>query len=274
MKNILAATDFSRASRNALNYAAEFAKKNKAKLILFHSYLPPVIVSDVPVIIPFEELEKKAMKALHRIAKSLSLKYGRFLEIEMVCKYGLPLDAIKSFSKERKIDFIVMGMQGAGLIEERLVGSTATELISESKIPVITVGKRIKYKPLKKIVFASDLNEINDKNILNPLKEISELFKSHIYILNVIKDDKTLPTISEAVAGIKLENVLKGYKHSFCSVENKNVADGINAFIKKNKMDLVVMMPRKHSFFKSLFKERETKKVAFHTTVPMLTLQD
>jgi nucleotide-binding universal stress UspA family protein len=274
MKTLLAATDFSRASRNAINYAAELAKKSKAKLVLFHAYLPPIIISDVPVIIPFEQLEKKAMQALRRISNSLSLKHGRFLQIELVCKYGLPLDAIESFSKERKVDLIVMGMQGAGLIEERLVGSTATKLIAESKIPVITVGKKVKYRPLKKIAFASDLNVVSNKNVLNPLKEIADLYKSHIYILNVIKDDKKLPSISEAVAGLKLENTLKEYKHSFCSIVNKNVADGINDFIKKNNMDLVVMIPRKHSIFKSFFKERETKKVAFHTAVPMLTLQD
>lgn len=33
MKIILAPTDFSKTARNAINYAAEIAKRNKAKLV-------------------------------------------------------------------------------------------------------------------------------------------------------------------------------------------------------------------------------------------------
>ena len=51
-KTILAPTDFSDAATNAIHYAAELAKSTQAKLVLFHTYYAPHLITDVTVVVP------------------------------------------------------------------------------------------------------------------------------------------------------------------------------------------------------------------------------
>jgi nucleotide-binding universal stress UspA family protein len=53
---------------------------------------------------------------------------------------------------------------------------------------------------------------------------------------------------------------------------NKNVESGIDAFAEKNKIDLLVVLPRKKGLFESLFGKSESKSLIFHTKVPLLAL--
>jgi len=275
METILAPTDFSKASKNAINYAAQLAKINKAGLILLHAYLPPVMVSDVPVMIPFaDEIEKKGLKKLKIMAANLRAKYGKALKIEVICKYGSPAPCIMDIAKEKKCKLIVMGLQGTGFIEERITGSTTTDLIKKSEVPVLSIGDKIKYKKIKRIVFATDFLQLKKAEILNPLKEMAATFKSHIYILHVTPENLAIPTITEAVQGIKLDRALEGSDHSFHNCINNKVSEGINEFVKTFKIDMVVMISRNHSILHSIFNKRETKAVAFQSTIPLLTFQE
>jgi nucleotide-binding universal stress UspA family protein len=274
MKTILAPTDFSKVSKNAVDYAAEIAKRTKATLILFHAYLPPVMVSDVPTMIPLtNDLEKKGLRALRRIATNLNLKHGKMLKIEVVCKYGAAVSSINDIAKERKADLIVIGLQGAGLLEEKLVGSITTDLIKKSEIPVLSIGKNVKFKNIKSIAFATDFLRLSNESVLDPLKEMAGVFKAHIYIFHVIHEDSVIPTVTEAVQGVKLDHALKGYDHSFHACINKKITEGISDFVKAQKIDMVVMIPRKRSILQTVFNKRETKKVAFQSTIPLLTFQ-
>lgn len=58
MKTILAATDYSKTSLNAVDYAINLAKFKQSKVVLFHAYHPPIITSDVPIsYVDFEKMK-------------------------------------------------------------------------------------------------------------------------------------------------------------------------------------------------------------------------
>ncbi|MDO8998628.1 MAG: universal stress protein [Bacteroidota bacterium] len=274
MKTILVPTDFSKISRNAINYAVEIAKLTKSKIILFHAYYVPIVTTDVMVVPPLVEIEEGNMSVLKKIEKNIRAKHGDKVVIESKCKYGLPTDEINQFAKKNKVDLIIMGMHGSGVLSQKFIGSTTTSLIRKSKTPILVIDRRVKFKKIKKIALACDFEEIPKKSILNPLKEIVHLFKAHVNVINIVDDIKKLPTVKKAVVGIKLEHALEDINHTFYFAENKNVVEGINQFIKEKKMDMVVMIPRKHSLLKRIFNEPQTKRIAFHTNVPLLALHE
>jgi nucleotide-binding universal stress UspA family protein len=275
MKKILVATDFSEASSNAVNYAAEMALSAQSVLILFHTYHPPVIVSEVPMPIPtLDEIEKDCQKHLKKIAKKLKSNYTEALEIKTECVCGLAVDEIIEYVKKNSVDLVIMGMHGAGYLTEKMVGSTTTTLIQKANFPVLTIDSKVKYKKIKRITLACDYMEIKDKTILDPIKMFAQQFKSHLYILNVLNKLDTRPTIEEAVSGVKLETAVEGLTHSFHYIKNDDIVDGINTFASINKIDLIAMIPRKHSLFKSIFKESTTKRMAFHSHIPLLTVHE
>lgn len=272
MKIILAPTDFSEIAGNAIDYAVEIAVCSNAKIILFHVYHVPVVPSEIPIMMPVDEIERDSMESLKKIERKIHQKHGSKLIIECHCKYGFPVDEINFFAEENKIDLIIMGMEGTGYLTEKLIGSITTSLIRKAKCPVLAIDKEVRFKNIKKIVLASDYGEIKNKSILAPLKEFAHLFKAHVYILNVARELEIIPSVSKAVEGIKLDHLMEEINHSFYYAKNEDIIEGINDFVEEKQIDLVAMIPREHATIQSLFIEPNTKRMAFHTKVPLLAL--
>jgi nucleotide-binding universal stress UspA family protein len=274
MKTILVPTDFSECADNAITYAIEIARLTKAKLILFNVYQSQAIPAEVPILLPIEETAAEANEVLKRLVKRLQKKSKGQVQIEYKSAWGFPVEQINLFSEEHSIDLIVMGMQGAGFLAEKVIGSVTTALIRKAQHPVLAIDQHVKFKSLKKIVLACDYAETKNNEVLKPLKEFAQLFKSHIYVLNVISESEATPTITKAVAGIRLDRELESLDHSFHFTENKNVIEGINDFVEENTIDMVVMIPRMHTSLKDIFSEPNTKRMAFHTKTPLLAIHE
>ncbi|MDF2439002.1 MAG: hypothetical protein K0Q95_3378 [Bacteroidota bacterium] len=274
MKTILVPTDFSEAAANAIDYAVEIAKLSQAKLILFHVYHLPVVPAEVPVVMPIEETKSESIKGLKKIERSLYIKHGEQMAIECTARLGFPVEEINLFAKECKADLIVMGMEGTGYLTEKLIGSITTSLIKKSQCPVLAIAKNVRFTSLKKVVLACDYNHIENKGVLSPLREMAKQFKSHLYLLNVVPATNELPTVSKAVEGMKLDHMLEEIDHSFHYVKGGNIIEGINDFVEENGIDMVAMVPRKHSWWQNLFEEPTSKAMAFHTKTALLTLHE
>ena len=273
MKTILVPLDFSKASQNALQYAGELAHFGDAQLILCHVYSLPTVISEVPVVLPTsEELEESSKKKLTKIEKKLHLSYG--FAINSIIVGGFAEEEIVVIAEKYNADLIVMGMKGAGIIAEKIIGSVTTSVIQKSKVPVLSINEHLKFRRIDKIALAVDYLEMKNAKGITVLKEIAKLFEAHIFVVNVVEDPKTMPTITSTVAGIKLDHVLEGVAHSFHLSENKDVIEGINSFVDLKKIDMTVMVPRHHTFLKTVFTEANTKKMAFHASVPLLILPE
>lgn len=274
MKIILAPTDFSENAKNAINYATELAKLTKAKLILFHAFHIPTVPADALVIMPLDDIQKDAIKALNKIKKSILLKNGNELNIVCTAKLGFAVDEINETVKKENVDLVVMGVRGAGYLSEKLIGSVTTTLIRKATCPVLAINAEVKFKTIKKIVLACDYHKIDNESILDPIKEFASLFKSHLYILNVSSEGELVSPTNKTVSGTQLIHSLKDLNPSFEFVENEDIVEGINEFANDHNADLIVMIPRKHTLLENIFKERNTKRIAFHTHIPILAIHE
>jgi nucleotide-binding universal stress UspA family protein len=275
MKKILVATDFSKAADNAVEYAAHLAHEINAGLIVFHAYAVPVVVAEAPVLIPsLEEVEDDSEKRIMKTKKHLTEKYKHGLSIEDAVSCGFAVDEIKKYVETHRVDLVIMGMHGLGAVGEKIIGSTTTSLMAEIKTPVLCMHEKNTFSAYKKIVFACDFGDFKNTKIFEPIKEFVNLFHAKLFILNVFHKSHSEPTITEAVASLRLDQVLANVNHQLCYVENKDVIAGINQFVHDNHIDLVIMMPRSHSFIDKLFKEPHTKKLAFHSHVPIMAIHE
>ena len=274
MKTILVPTDFSEISKNAVDYAIEMAKVMPARIMLIHAYHVPVVTVDATIIVPaMYEIKDAGINSLQKMKNELLSKHGKIV-VDYCCVEGFAVDEINNYTKTNHVDLVVIGMHGAGYLTEKLIGSVTTSLLRESNSPVLAIDQKVKFKAPKKIVLACDYKQIN-KSALESLKTIAMLFDSHIYILNVAPEKElVLNTIESAVCGLSLDHSFEKIDHSFHYTNNENVVDGINEYVDSQQMDMVVMVPRKYSLLKSFFYEPNTKKIAFHTHVPVLALHE
>lgn len=272
MKAILAPTDFSSASFNAVNYAAHLAVELKCNLILLNVYQLPVIVSDVPVIVPTPvELQEDCLTRLEKLKKEIQSKsHFQTLKIDLACSGGVPADEIFLLTQTEDIDFIVMGMRGAGYLKERLFGSVTTSVIKRSGAPVISVGEKLNYNGIKKIAFAWDGAPIENPVQLQPLAELAKITNAAVSVVHVITNETT--ETKKLNHEKELTQCFKEMPFSFHTVTNNNMEEGLNSFVQSNRIDLLVMLAKHHSVWERMVSEPHSKKMAFHTLAPLMVI--
>ncbi|HEY3302178.1 MAG TPA: universal stress protein [Candidatus Binatia bacterium] len=141
-RRILHATDFSTASKRAFEIAVEFAKQNRAELLLVHVLVPHVIYPPDAEADPtfYLELERTTRR---QAQSSLDALVGqvkrRKVKVKGLLLRGTAHDQIVRSAKNRRADMIVIGTHGRTGISKLLMGSVAGRVISEATCPVLTV---------------------------------------------------------------------------------------------------------------------------------------
>lgn len=266
MKSILVPTDFSDVCNNAIEYAAKLAKAIDYDIVLLHVYHVPVPVSTgVPtVMIAVDELQNRHEERLKKVGEELMRRTG--VKVTCKAKMGLAVDEI--LDEENNSSLIIMGMRSAGKLSETLIGSITTATLKKSNIPVLVIPENVKFKAPEKIVFATDYDPNADPATLDSLENFIKPFGSRIYAVNIriTKGGTSQKNASEA----EPDNDEKLYYIH----EHEDLVEGINDFVENKKADMIAIIPHKYNFLEGLFHKSISKKMAFHTHVPLLSLPD
>lgn len=270
---ILAATDFSESAENAVDYAAALAFQCGVGLVILNAYHVPLVASEVPTLMfTLNELEKEGLQQLRETETRVRKAYPGIKSVDLLCLHGFAGEIIKTQAEKQKAGLVVMGLQGGGFFNEKVIGSNAYEMVNDCSSPVMIVHHELKYSPIKRILFASDNKEIKSLNLLDPLKTLAGIYKAEIYILHVNKDEKDLPGQEAAVGGLRLDHYFEGITHHFFEMTAPNLTEGLNAFAKQHNIDLSVALARHHGFFESLFRKNNVQDIIYHLQTPILTL--
>jgi nucleotide-binding universal stress UspA family protein len=136
---ILAPTDFSEYSQQAIQYARDLAQKFGAALLLLHVVeLPPYPIEGLP---PghmggelLEDMEQQAISDLAQVlAKEAEVKVGRRVAM------GIPYRKISEIAEAEKVDLIVMATHGRTGFSHLFMGSVAERVVRTAPCPVMTI---------------------------------------------------------------------------------------------------------------------------------------
>lgn len=275
MKKILAPTDFSDTSRNSIEYAVRLAIQANAQLVLFHAYHATPVSMDAPVTnLSLEEISKWSYSSLNAIREDIYYRHGQTLNVECVCRCGFAVEEISDFALEYDVDLVVMGMQGADYISEKVIGSISTALMREASCPVLVIDRKVRFTDIKRIVLACDYVKPPRREVFDALKDFAGLFASPwLYVVHVTSGDSTQTSFLESRAQPRIREFLHHEGHSFHTVQEDDIVTGLQRFAGEKQADLMVMVPRKYSFWRGIFYSPLTKRMAFHTSIPLLILQ-
>lgn len=272
---ILVPTDFSKTADNALQYAIKFFNKPDNTFILYHSFMP--FESGFYSQKKSEEennLEECKLKnTLKKKTDNFSLKKVK-TDIEIFVDRGIGESNILRYAKEQKIELIIMGTTGATGLKEKLVGSVTANVMSKSSCPVIGIPE--KYEPgiLRKIAFCSNY-QLNDIGALKYLIQLSENLQAEIHIWHFHKratepdGEKDLSLEYKTMIGKFFGNK----KFSFHFPDTDNILDALDKLSEREDLDMIALITHKRKgFFSSLLDKSLTKRVAYHTKVPLLAI--
>lgn len=253
IKNILVPTDFSEFSKTAVSFALEIAIDLNARLYLMHS-----------------------VKSTYSIASERLLEQlindDRFQEIETktITEIGDPGLSILRQSKEVKADLVVMGSKGSSG-GRKFLGSTTTEVISKSDIPVLAIPQNSTYSGFEDIVFMTDFNE-GDLSALKEIADWAKHFNAELRVLHLFTDD----SLQELIKFRGFKEVAKEHvdyeKLSFERVFNPSFDEGFFDYMKTRNPKLIVLTRYKKTFFQKLMEQDHIREIGYETIIPFLNL--
>jgi nucleotide-binding universal stress UspA family protein len=272
MDTILVPIDFSAASRTASLYAASLARAAKAKLILFHAYMLPTPVSEVPyVMISVNDLQADNEKMVGKEADVLHKNFN--IEVDCQVQIGMPSDEIAAYATENNISLIVIGMRGAGGLD-KLIGSTSASVVRKAKTPVLVVPHDVVFTPLREIVYASDFSYFSSRGRFKPVIALATLFNARLHIVHVRKKDEAPDSEKNVLAKNTISALLAPLQPEFTEITDDSIQHGITRYTEQHQVQLLVMVAHKHSFFERLFSKVHTTDMAYETRIPLLVLHD
>lgn len=277
METILVPTDYSAAAKNAALYAISLAAQLQAKkIVLYNAYQAAPVIAETAVApattLPFfniESLRDVSNMGMRQFKDSIQDFCPADVEIDQQTEYAILDSGIDDICEKLQADLIVLGITGTSKLEEVLIGSTAITIAKNCTIPVIVVPEEAKYRPVKNIVLACDFKKVVETTPVVPIKNMLNATKAVLHIVNIYQSEDEI-TAAKTYQQELLNSILQEYNPHFHFEYNTDFIAGINAFAEVNSIDLIISIPKKHSFFEALFKERHIKKLAFHSNVPLM----
>jgi nucleotide-binding universal stress UspA family protein len=139
-RNLLYATDFSRASRPAFAKALELAKQDRARLVLLHVLMPPSPFLGEELPASYVELQVRARREVERqLALLVAQAKKAGVRVEAQLTEGVPSEAILRAARRQRADLIVIGTHGRTGLGRVFMGSVAERVLQRATVPVLTV---------------------------------------------------------------------------------------------------------------------------------------
>ncbi|UTA69351.1 universal stress protein [Emticicia sp. 21SJ11W-3] len=271
MKKIVVATDFQSSSEDAFAYATYLAEQFEAELALVHVYFP--IVSTDPNM-PYDSiapvsLQEEMMQIYEtRLAETLASIPNKTLKTSSKLIIGSVSSGVSGYADEVGADLIVVGRNHESSFFERIIGSSASDIVKNTSIPVLIVPAASHKPSVKSIIYGTEL-ESDEKEVLakvfafaNQLKAKVTLTKINVAFEPDIQDDKQmLADIKESFAD---------QHFSYEIVDASLVSEGLLHAAHKTDADLLVIARHHHNFLSQLVNPSKSKVIIGKTDIPLL----
>ncbi|UFH57105.1 universal stress protein [Spirosoma sp. KNUC1025] len=268
---ILLLTDFSAASKHAIAYAqALFADTAADFCFLYACPIEPEMEYAGATLLAerWQAAEPKLVQLRAEMTQQPEPGYHTY---RTLLKMGAPTEIVNQLQDEDPFDLIVLGASGSGWSE--WMGSVATDMVREAKTNVLVVPAAAPIRPLEQLVLATDYRSINNTKSLTLLDDLASRKAAQLILLTIENPQRPgthTPVPAREFVLAALDNV----QTTTYTIHDDNVLHGINTYLKTHTVDLLVMVPHHKSLFDVLSRNSISRSIAFHPSVPLLTLYD
>jgi nucleotide-binding universal stress UspA family protein len=278
MNKMLVTTDFSANSKKGMRFALRWAAQAKAEIVYLHCF--QALIPTTLHVSKMEEAiwkqtkgwQQKLEKFVRRLHAQTGLNDADLPHYQCVVIEGVsPTEAIMDYAEAHRFDFICMSARGAGLVK-KIIGTNTSVVLTQSRVPVLAVPQNYRSQPVRKLLYASDLENF-DIEMEKALKVASsvgaELGLLHFYA----------PSVMAVAPG----ELLKNWKKRFPALAEAVLAqlDSSQGFVgqlekelRKLKPDVVLFFTQPNqTWFDKIFRVSRTEMFSFSTKFPMLVIR-
>lgn len=267
MKRILLALDFTEASRNALTYTRQLAALSQAELHVLHVARPlesPTTLS--------EAMREQVLKVNEEALKGKLLRMAtpyphqtdeatKPLSIHYQVRTGDTISTLLAQAQEIQASLLVIGIRKKHNIWEQLLGSTCTQMLKRSEIPLLLIPEAASFKGHKQMALALDPESDFSKIILLVKVLLNEwpLALAPFYVDTLPENQDLYKEERQVVAA-----------QEWTIVRDRSVAAGIRYFIEKHPCEILALHLPKRALIEQLMHGKLSRHLAFHTDIPLL----
>ncbi|MDH5379863.1 MAG: universal stress protein [Cyclobacteriaceae bacterium] len=276
MSKVLCPVDFSEASLNAVEYAANIAAKMKYSLHLVNVFTEDEfnkVVNSVRLNKSFKEAFGEAKVKLDAICKEVNNNYKSqgLVNCENEVSLGELEDVLLDQSKESEVQVIVMGTTGVG--KSTWIGSNTSHMVLKCTKPLFCIPIKASYTGFEKIVYATDIDE-SDKIIIQDVVSFALTFNSRIYALHLYSKLDKLEEMEINVFFDELKSFIPYKKISFESIKyDGELSHSLIKYMQDKGCSLLAIYSKNRGALESLFHKSLAKELSVISNQPLMILK-
>jgi nucleotide-binding universal stress UspA family protein len=163
-----------------------------------------------------------------------------------------------------------MGTTGASGMKKMFMGSTASNVIKNTTVPVLAIPNDFHNFQISNITIALDSHKVSDAYVLKPIVDLVKAFGTTLNLLMVVEDEAVEVNIDP-----QLQEHLKqfGVSYTYFKLSANNIGQGIQEFVSRKNSDMLCLLHHTRSWFQDLFHSSVTNQMAFESKVPLFVLR-
>lgn len=261
MHRIIIPVDFSETSLNAARYTAQMLSGNpEAVAVLYNNYESE---DDYDVVIGYQESLRKEFKQFGVV----NIEY----ENEMG---GDLIENIARLAHTTRATMIVMGITGKSEVRQAMFGSNTLKLVDKNLLPVMIIPPDAVFKGIKNVAFASDFKDVEATTPAELISGALSLFNPMLHIVNVNKDHYVSLTEEVEASKQAFKRMFSDFKTEFYFITRNDFYEALDNFVRDYNIDVLLTIPKHQSNAVSLFKSTHTKRLAYHSRIPILAAHE
>lgn len=278
MKKVLVPIDFSACSNNAINFALQSEKLFPMEIILLHAFeMKGNVYTDyMGLNMEFNQsLLDEIYTRLSLLKKSIEEAEDIQVKTQIITE---PLnEAIQKAITVHNIDMLIMGTLGASGFKEKLLGTKTSLVIGHTRVPVMVIPYEYTWTKPKKILLATNHFE-KGPAILDSLFELADMYRAqiHVAVFSDEDSDNVSTLLEHSRNAAHYEEMLRKKYHvpalTVTHLYGKDFEETLQNHISKSGINILAMVPYKKNLIDRLFHPSMTKRMSYHTSVPLLVI--
>jgi len=286
-RKILVPVDYSDCSALACRYGAKIAQVAKVEILIFHAFYSPAY--DLIELTGNkssqgklrEEVTQKLMvseKAKMDEFMNSSMKHDEFKklrpsQIATRIAPGIAKDEIRDLAEQLQPKLVIMGTHGKDKRENSILGSITEIMIKKLRLPIMAIPDQYTFiglKNIKNLLFLTDYDE-SDFASIKKLMEFADPLGLTIHCLHVVSKPDNWEQM-------KMEGLKEYFRSSYdkisveCDVlsQKGDLLGSIDSYVKEKNINIISITTQKRSVIEKVFRPSITKRLFYHTSIPLL----
>jgi nucleotide-binding universal stress UspA family protein len=260
MNTVIIPIDFSDTSLSAATYAVKLLTvAPEAEIILYHVY-------------DKADAHDNRMESLQKLKEELL--QNRTANISLLAEQGDFITELDKLARHRNADLIIMGITNRSALSKIFTSNNALKMAENKSCPIMIIPSNASYSEIKNVLLATDLKNTVSTTPSSPIKKVLSAFNAKLHIVNVNSEHYIALSEDFAAERQKLADMFSEFSPEFYFLRLYDIDEAIEEFAKDKKIDLIITVQKVHSLMHKMFSSGHLKKLAFESTIPVMTVHE